>query len=221
MIRLIVTISTVLLTMPAYAGDTATTPAATPAVTKAPAKTASGPGTSAVKGANDKITALLKQKPAAGSAEEKALAGKVTTSVRDFLDIDELGKRAMSEQWAKLTDAEKQEFLSTLRALIEDNYVRGLRSNLSYTVDYTSESADKEGNVVVATTINTKRKNRAFKINVDYVLKKQGDKLKAWDVKTDGVGLVENYRTQFNKIVEKEGFKGLIARMKKKQSTAT
>jgi phospholipid transport system substrate-binding protein len=218
MIRLIVIISSALLTVPAYAGGTTPTPTATKAVAK-PA--ASGPGTSAVKGANDKIAALLKQKPAAGSPEEKALAGKVATSVRDFLDIDELGKRAMSEQWAKLTDAQKQEFLSTLRALIEDNYIKGLRSNLSFTVDYTSETADKDGNVVVATTINTKRKNRAFKISVDYVLKKQGDKLKAWDVKTDGVGLVENYRTQFNKIVEKEGFSGLIARMKKKQGAAT
>ena len=34
------------------------------------------------------------------------------------------------------------------------------------------------------------------------------------------VGLVANYKAQFNKIVEKEGFNGLIARMKKKQSTA-
>ena len=46
-----------------------------------------------MKAANEKIAALLKQKPAAGSKEEKELAGKVTTSVRDFLDIDELGKR--------------------------------------------------------------------------------------------------------------------------------
>jgi phospholipid transport system substrate-binding protein len=141
--------------------------------------------------------------------------------VRDFLDIDELGKRAMADQWAKLTAAQQQEFLSTLRALIEDNYVRGLRSNLTYTVDYTGESTDKAGNTVVTTTINTKRKNRTLKISVDYVLKKQGDKLKAYDVKTDGVGLVENYKTQFNKIIEKEGFTGLIARMKKKQSAAT
>ena len=216
MIRLFVIISTALLTVPAYAGGTAPTPTATKAV----AKPAGGPGTSAVKSANEKIAALLKQKPAAGSAEEKALAGKVATSVREFLDIDELGKRAMSEQWPKLTDAQKEEFLATLRALIEDNYIKGLRSNLAFTVDYTNETADKDGNVVVATTINTKRKNRAFKIQVDYVLKKQGDKLKAWDVKTDGVGLVENYRTQFNKIVEKEGFTGLIASMKKKQGSA-
>jgi len=180
-----------------------------------------GPGTAAVKQANEKISALLKQKVAPGSKEEKELAGKVTTSVRDFLDIDELGKRAMVDQWKKLTPAQQSEFLATLRALIEDNYVRGLRSNLQYTVDYTGESTNADGNIEVTTQINTKRKNRNIKIDVVYVLKKQGDKLKAWDVKTDGVGLVENYKTQFNKIVAKEGFDGLIARMKKKQSSAT
>jgi phospholipid transport system substrate-binding protein len=185
------------LAMPAFAGPAA--------------------GTTAVKTANDKISGLLKQKVAAGSKEEKDLAGKVTTSVRDFLDIDELGKRAMVDQWSKLTSDQQNEFLSTLRALIEENYVKGLRSNLEYTVDYTGESTDKDGNLVVATQINTKRHNRPYKIEVDYVLKKEGDKLKAWDVKTDGVGLVENYRSQFDKIIEKDGFAGLISKMKKKQ----
>jgi len=180
-----------------------------------------GPGTTVVKQANEKISALLKQKPAAGSKEEKDLAGKVTTSVRDFLDIDELGKRAMVTQWTKLSAAQQKEFLDTLRSLIEDNYIRGLRANLEYTVDYTGETTDKDGNTIVTTTINTKRHGRPYKIEVDYVLKKDGDKLKAWDVKTDGVGLVENYKTQFDTIIGKEGFDGLIARMKKKQSTPT
>src|SRR5687768_15083992 len=127
------------------------------------AQTKAGPGTAAVKQANEKIANLLKQKPAAGSKEEKELAGKVTTSVRDFLDIDELGKRAMSDQWSKLTKEQQTEFLATLRALIEDNYVRGLRANLQYSIDYTGETTDKEGNVLVTTTINTKRKGRPFK----------------------------------------------------------
>jgi phospholipid transport system substrate-binding protein len=183
-----------------------------------PAFAATGPGTTVVKQANEKISGLLKQKAAVGSKQEKDLAAKVTTSVRDFLDIDELGKRAMANQWTKLSAAQQKEFLDTLRALIEDNYVRGLRANLEYTVDYSGESADKDGDLIVTTTINTKRHGRPYKIEVDYVLKKDGDKLKAWDVKTDGVGLVENYRTQFNKIIEKEGFTGLITRMKKKQS---
>lgn len=177
-----------------------------------------GAGTQAVKAANDTIAGLLKQKAAPGSREEKELAAKVTTSVRSFLDIDQLGKRAMVDNWGKLSRAQQDQFLALLRSLIEDNYVRGLRANLEYQVDYTGESTDKDGNVVVTTKINTKRKGRPYVIGVDYVLVKDGDKLRAWDVKTDGVGLVENYRTMFDKIIDKEGFDGLIAKMKKKQA---
>jgi phospholipid transport system substrate-binding protein len=189
-----------------------------PAAPAAAGKT--GPGTQVVRAANDTIAALLKQKVAAGSKEEKELAAKVTTSVRSFLDIDQLGKRAMVDNWQKLSRAQQDEFLGLLRALIEDNYVRGLRANLDYQVDYTGESTDKDGNLVVATKINTKRKGRPYTIEVDYVLVKDGDKLRAFDVKTDGVGLVENYRTQFNKIIAKDGFDGLIAKMKKKQAAS-
>jgi ABC-type transporter MlaC component len=186
--------------------------------TLATAAGTAGPGTQVVKQANEKISSLLKQKADCGSQQEKDLAAKVTTSVRDLLDIDDLGKEAMVDQWSKLTAAQRQEFQATLRSLIEDNYVRGLRTNLQYTVDYTGESNDANGNLVVTTQVNTQRHNRPYKIEVDYVLKKDGDKWKAWDVKTDGVGLVDNYHTQFNKIIGSSGFSGLIEKMKKKQS---
>ncbi|HEX3765907.1 MAG TPA: ABC transporter substrate-binding protein [Kofleriaceae bacterium] len=193
-----------------------------PASPAAPAAQAAktGPGTQSVRAANDTIAGLLKQKVAAGSKEEKDLAAKVTTSVRSFLDIDQLGKRAMVDNWSKLSKAQQDQFVGLLRELIEDNYVRGLRANLDYQVDYTGESTDAEGNVVVTTKINTKRRGRPYAIEVDYVLVKDGDKLRAWDVKTDGVGLVENYRTMFDKIIDKDGFDGLIAKMKKKQAAS-
>ncbi|MBA3462078.1 MAG: ABC transporter substrate-binding protein [Deltaproteobacteria bacterium] len=177
-----------------------------------------GPGTTAVKQANETLTNLLKQKVAAGSPEEKALAVKVTTSVRGFLDIDQLGKRAMADNWDKLTKPQQTEFSTLLRSLIEDNYVRGLRANLSYQVEYVGETTDKAGNIVVATNVKTQRKGRPFSVAIEYVLVKEGDKLRAWDIKTDGVGLVENYRAMFNKIIAKDGFDGLIAKMKKKQA---
>jgi ABC-type transporter MlaC component len=37
-------------------------------------------------------------------------------------------------------------------------------------------------------------------------------------VVTDGVGLVENYRAQFNKIIARDGFGGLMDRMRKKRA---
>ena len=189
----------------------------TPAAKTAPAKT--GPGTAVVKQANETIASQLKQKVTAGSPEEKALAAKVTAGVRTFLDIDQLGKRAMVDNWSKLTKVQQDQFQTLLRALIEDNYVRGLRANVAYKVEYTGESADKDGNILVTTTVKAERKGRPFSIAIDYVLVKEGDKLRAFDIKTDGVGLVENYRTMFNKIIAKDGFDGLIAKMKKKQAS--
>ncbi|MDB4962768.1 MAG: Toluene tolerance precursor [Myxococcales bacterium] len=215
MLRPLVLVLLSALAAPALAAPTATTPAAT--TSKAPAK--AGPGTTAVKDANDTISALLKQKAAAGSKEEKELATKVTTSVRGFLDIDQLGKRAMVDNWSKLSKAQQDQFQQLLRDLIEENYIRGLRANLSYEVEYLGETTDKD-NTIVSTKIKTVRKGRPYSIAVEYVLVKDGAKLRAYDVKTDGVGLVENYRTMFNKIIAKDGFDGLIAKMKKKQGAS-
>jgi ABC-type transporter MlaC component len=167
------------------------------------------------------MAGLLKQKAAPGSKEEKELAAKVTSGVRGFLDIDQLGKRAMVDQWSKLSKEQQTQFLTLLRELIEANYVKGLRANLSYTVDYVSETTDKDGNVVVTTKINTQRKGRPYSIEVVYVLVKDGDKLRAFDIKTDGVGLIDNYRAMFNKVIAKDGFSGLIEKMKKKQADTT
>lgn len=186
----------------------------------APAAAKAGPGTAAVKQANTTISNLLKQKAAPGSKEEKELATKVTTSVRGFLDIDQLGKLAMVDQWAKLSKEQQGQFLTLLRELIEAHYVRGLRANLKYTVDYLGETTDKAGHTVVTTKVNTERRGRPFSIEVVYVLVKDGDKYRAFDVKTDGVGLVENYRTMFNKVITRDGFAGLMDRMRKKQAEA-
>jgi phospholipid transport system substrate-binding protein len=186
---------------------------AVPSVSRA----ADGPGTKAVRGANDTIAKLLKTKVKVGSPEEKKAAEKVTESVRGFLDIDELAKRALVDHWGKITDAQKTEFLTLLRALIEDNYIKGLRANLEYQVAYQSEAAGADKTIVVKTEITAKKRGRPIKIAVDYVLVDVGGKLKCFDVRTDGVGLVENYRAQFNKIIAKDGFDGLIAKMKKKR----
>src|SRR5262245_28392437 len=141
---------------PASSSNGSKPAAAAPAATTPAAK--AGPGTQAVKTANETIAALLKQKVAPGSKEEKDLAAKVTTSVRGFLDIDQLGKRAMIDNWQKLSKAQQDQFLALLRALIEDNYVRALRANLEYQVEYAGESTDKDGNVLVQTKRSEERR---------------------------------------------------------------
>jgi phospholipid transport system substrate-binding protein len=177
---------------------------ATPAAAQ-PAR--SGPGTTAVKQANDAISALLKK---------KAPAAEVTKSVRAFLDIDQLGKSAMAAHWATLKKPDQDEFLKVLRELMETNYLNIQKANVAYAVEYTGESTNADGNIVVATKVKTQRRGRPFTISIDYVLIKHGASLQAFDVITDGASLVDNYRQMFNKVIKDKGFTGLMEKMKSK-----
>ncbi len=176
-----------------------------------------GPGTNVVKSANETISTLLAKKVKAGSTEERALSSKVTESVRGFLDIDALGKSALAKHWDTLKASEQTEFLSLLRSLIEAKYVQGLRANLDYQVAYLGETEQAGGKRLVKTEITATRRGRPYRIAVDYLLARNGKRLQAFDVVTDGVGLVENYRAQFNSIIAKKGFDGLLALMRKRQ----
>jgi len=171
---------------------------------------AEGAGTATVRKANDQVSALLKK---------QAPAAQVTATVRTFLDIDEMGKRALSNHWATLSAAQQKEFSTLLRELIEAHYVKGMRSNVNYQVKYLSEKADGAGGLLVSTQVETTRKGRPFKIQIDYRLRREKGAWKVYDVVTDGVGMVENYRASFNKIIAKDGFAGLLERMRKKKAT--
>ncbi len=193
--------------------------AAPPVGTTVPAK---GTALAAVRAANATIAKQLAQKPAPGSAEEAKLAKAVTETVRNFIDFDILATRAIHEtEWAAATEGQRKEYLVVLRALLEANYVRGMRSNLAFTVDYIGEFAAPVGNaVIVQTVIKAKRKGRPISIKVDYTVEtKIAGGVGVVDIATDGVGLIANYREQFTKIIKKDGFDGLLTKMKKKQAT--
>jgi phospholipid transport system substrate-binding protein len=182
-----------------------------------PALAEDGPGVSAVKRANEKVSALLAQKPEAGSAAEKKLAAEISAQLAEFLDIDELGQRALGQHWKTLTPPQRKEFLGLLRELVEANYIKALRSNLTYQVKY-GEEKEQGDSRIVSTELELSRNGRAETMSVDYALRKQGNGWRAFDLITDGVGLVENYRAQFNKIIAKEGVPGLLERMRKKKT---
>ena len=181
----------------------------------APQALAEGAATASVRKANQTLSELLKKKVEAGSAEEKALSREVTGKLSSFLDVDELGRRALKDHWGKLTTEQKTEFSKLLRELVEANYVKALRSQLEYDVLYVGESP-KDSGVSVATEVRSTKNGRKRTMSIDYVLHQDASTWRVFDLVTDGVGLVQNYRSQFNKVIAKEGVAGLLERMRKK-----
>ena len=70
----------------------------------------------------------------------------------------------------------------------------------------------------MATRIVTKN---GTEVPIDYRLLKKGDRWLVYDVNIEGVSLVSNYRTQFNKIIQTGSFEDLIQKLRTKQGELT
>ena len=169
------------------------------------------PATAAIHRANDRLRSLL-QAEDAGVATAPAA---VTRALRDLLDIGYLSQRALVDHWPTMNARQRTELVSTLQSIIERTYLTQLRGNLDYQVDYLPEQVEGD-EVTVRTLIRASRNGRPSRIAVDYRLHQEKGRWRIFDVLTEDVSILNNYRGQFNRLIAKQGVAGLITRMKTK-----
>jgi phospholipid transport system substrate-binding protein len=79
-------------------------------------------------------------------------------------------------------------------------------------VRYVKETIDRDQAAVPTEIVN----ERDAPVTVEYrLLHKDGD-WKVYDIVIEGVSLVNNYRTQFNTIITKDSYAGLVKQMRLK-----
>ena len=89
-----------------------------------------------------------------------------------------------------------------------------MHGNPNYTIKYEKETKEGNGADVTGTLLTTAR-GKKVKISLEYKMLWK-DHWVVYDVVTDEQSMLENYRAEFNKIINKEGFDALLKRMKKK-----
>ncbi len=136
----------------------------------------------------------------------------------DLLDYESLSRAALATHWEAQTPAQRQEFVTLLRQLVERSYRANLQRTLSFDVRYERATAQGDG-VRVETLARSRENRRAPAVEIDYQLERHGRSWKVVNLVTDGQDLVANYRTQFHRIIEREGWDGLIRRMRERLST--
>lgn len=148
--------------------------------------------------------------PAAKETELDALLGSL-------LDYDELSKRALRDHWDELSVAHRTEFVDLLRKLVQRSYRRNMQSTLDFHITYGDETVTRD-EALVHTLARSKKNRRAPEVSIDYALAKRGSEWRVFDVVTDGVSMVGNYRSQFNRIIRKEGWDALLPKMRARLS---
>lgn len=122
-----------------------------------------------------------------------------------------LGKKA----WNDLSAEQKETFTSLLTKIVRANYQRNLTKMLDYRIVYEREVKDGP-TMMVHTLAKHKTDEREPDIEVDFRLKKLANGWRIVDIHTERASLVKTYRSQFLKIMRKDGFDKLIEKMQTK-----
>jgi len=80
-------------------------------------------------------------------------------------------------------------------------------------VTYEDAQADADA-VVVRTEARSRTNRRAPPVSIDYRMHLANGAWRVIDISTDGASMVQSYRRQFRRIISREGWDGLLSRMR-------
>jgi phospholipid transport system substrate-binding protein len=126
----------------------------------------------------------------------------------------EMSKRALASHWTPLTDAEREEFVELFKGFLSDRYAGKIEGYSGERVHYLGER--REGQFA---EVRTKLVSNKVEIPMDYRLVNQHGRWYAYDIIADGVSLVKNYRSQFDKIIGSESYEELTKRLRNRTVT--
>jgi len=144
--------------------------------------------------------------------ERKQLILQIINKMFDFRGM---ARSSLGPNWNSLTIEEQDTFVGLFISLIEQRYIGKIDSFNDQKVIY-KEQRVKNDKARVYTTIIDKD----LEIPIDYSLQLSQGRWLIKDLKIENVSLVANYRRDFNSIIRKEQFAGLVEKITKQLEKA-
>ena len=131
--------------------------------------------------------------------------------IASHFDYTEMSKRALAAHWVPLTTGERAEFVELFKSFLSDRYAEQIEGYSGQQVFYLTERI--EGNYA---EVQTELRSSKVEIPMDYRLHMKDGTWHAYDLIVDGVSLVKNYRSQFEKIIHTSSYQELIRRLRER-----
>ena len=172
-----------------------------------------GPPSDQLRTQIDRVIKVLEDPELKKEGHVKDRRAAVRKIANDIFDFSETARRSLGRHWQGRTDAERNEFVQLFSDLLERSYISKIETYGGEKIAYLGDNIDGD-QARVQTKLVAKG---GSEIPIEYRMHKKGDRWLVYDVVIEGVSLVANYRTQFNKIIQTSSFQELVNKMKNKQ----
>lgn len=150
----------------------------------------------------------LDQETKTSSNRDQLIAQKV----RRFFDFQTLAKESLGTHWYQINANERQEYSDLFISLIERSYLSRSKDLVgSYDVRFENETIEKQKAKVSCIV-----EKEDVDIDITYELHRKRNKWMIYNIVFDQVDLVQNYQSQFGRIIAKSKFTGLVKAMRNK-----
>ncbi|MGE5215835.1 MAG: phospholipid-binding protein MlaC [Chloroflexota bacterium] len=172
--------------------------------------------TDQIKATVDKAILVLKDPRLKQAAKVKERRDQLRQILFGRFDFTEMAKRALGANWRRRTPQEQQEFVHLFTEVLERAYADIIESYTDEKITYTNERID--GTYAdVGSKIQT---SKGEEYTLNYKVHLVSNEWKVYDVVAENVSLVNNYRSQFNRVISHASYDELVRRLKDKSEFA-
>jgi phospholipid transport system substrate-binding protein len=195
------------------------TPGRAHAQATASAAVMGGDPTAVVKAVIDQATAVVRDTQTPAGARDKRLR-EIAEANFDFADM---ARTTLGYHWRQLTPQQQAEFVPLFASFMENVYlsklqeysVQKLRQTAAGSnVSFTGQQYDGADYAEVHSTVLLK--DQPPPIKVDYLVRRDGTSWKIYDLNIDAISVMANYRQQFNRVLNNDGYPALVNLLRKK-----
>jgi phospholipid transport system substrate-binding protein len=165
-----------------------------------------------VKTTIDQVMEVLRDPKFQGTGKKTERREKLRQLVLPRFDFAEMAKRALGNNWNRYPD-KQQEFVTTFKQLLEETYADQIEAAKGDKVVYLNERAEKDYAEVDTKVISAKGEETPM----TYKLHPVDSDWKVFDIVVENISIVNNYRSQFNRVLSNASLDELIKRMKEKR----
>lgn len=158
----------------------------------------------------DKVLAILSDPAFKSPDKAKERREMILRTVDERFDWEEMARRSLDRHWTQRSPEERQEFIRLFKDLLERVYMDKVEGYSWNKIIYEGEQIDGDYASIRVKVFTQKDQT----IQVEYRTRKKGNQWLVYDFLVEGVGVVSNYRTQFNDIIVKSSYQELVKRLK-------
>jgi len=126
-----------------------------------------------------------------------------------LFNFPEMARRSLGFNWRRLSPVERQEFVTLFTNLLERSYAGKIDLYDGEVVIFTGEAME-DNYARVDTKIVSKR---GEEYSIDYKLLRTNGDWRIYDVVVEHISLVNNYRSQFNRVISNSSYENLIKKI--------